>query len=86
MAGQFQGPEGLKVTSVLASEHGIIKATNGYVRGIVADQRSDPCPGRPKKMPGLLFAWKLLLIPKNLEMPDAGSLAKDFHRQYSDII
>ena len=78
MAGQFQGPEGVKVISVpateIATEHGAIQAANTAIFGAREKPEILACPKRPAAMPSRLnFAKKPMLIPKNLEILEAGA-------------
>ncbi len=78
MAGQFQGPEGVKVISVpateIATEHGAIQAANTAMFGALMQAGN---LGLPKEAYGdafrVTFAKKPRLIPKNLEILEAGA-------------
>ena len=68
MAGQFQGPEGVKVISVPATEHGAIQAANTAMFGALMQAGN---LGLPREAYGdafrVTFAKKPKFIPKNLE-------------------
>jgi 2-oxoisovalerate ferredoxin oxidoreductase beta subunit len=80
MAGQFKGPEGVKVISVpateIAAEHGAKQAANTAMFGALMQAGN---LGLPNEAYGdafrVTFAKKPKLIPKNLEILEAGAQA-----------
>jgi len=80
LAGQFQGPEGVKVISVpateIATERGATQAANTAMFGALMQAGN---LGLPREAYGdafkVTFAKKPRLIPKNLEILEAGAQA-----------
>jgi 2-oxoisovalerate ferredoxin oxidoreductase beta subunit len=80
MAGQFQGPEGVRVISLpateIAKEHGATQAANSAMFGALMQAGKLDLPREAYDNAfRVTFAGKPRLIPKNLEILEAGAQA-----------